>query len=280
MKPEKIIHAIEKASAEVPELVVLGSAGWIPQSERMTTSLALRFEDVLFLFDAGTGLARLLEDRHRHLIPAVDSPIHLFLSHLHLDHTIGLTFLPALWSNPTIVHFPAPAVEEVAGTSRGVFDLIFGGPFFPMAFRDLLPDISLEAMRPGEAQVEGHRISVRQQVHPGGSLGYRVDDMLAFITDTAYDPAEADFARGVQVLIHEAWDCELEGGPDPDSTGLNGHSSAEDAARVAKEATVGELLLSHLPPGNADCHAEMLARAWAIFPTTELCVDGMTRRLE
>jgi len=277
----------------VPELVVLGSAGWIPQDKRMTTSLALRLDDALFLFDAGTGLARLAEDPYRRLLPAAGRPVHLFLSHLHLDHTIGLTFLPALWTNPTIVHAPAVngadhegTEQDAAGAGPQVFDCLFGGPFFPLSFAELLPEISLQTVRPGVTQVEGLRISARRQQHPGGSLGYRVDDMLAFITDAARDPAAVDFARGVRVLVHEAWSAEPDAGSDAGSGavtdagsgaedgGLNGHSSAEDAAQVAREAGVGELLLSHLPPAGKDRHVEMLAQARAIFPRTQLCADG------
>jgi ribonuclease Z len=242
----------------------------------MTTSLALRLDNALFLLDAGTGLARLGWDPYRQLLPPAAEPIHLFLTHLHLDHTIGLTFLPALWSNPTIVHVPA---REMVDAGPAVFDQLLGGPFFPLAFHDLLPEISLETMRSGETRVEGVRISARQQQHPGGSLGYRVGDMLAFITDAAPDPGTAGFASHVRVLVHEAWRCEGEGS-DAGSSGLNAHSSAESAARVAKEADVGELLLSHLPPVGEDFHAAMLARARAIFPRTDLCADGLSRHVE
>jgi len=76
-----------------------------PQDDRATTSLALRFPETLFVFDAGTGLARLGTGPYVRLLPPGDRPIHIFLSHLHLDHTVGLTFLPGLWSNPTVVHF-------------------------------------------------------------------------------------------------------------------------------------------------------------------------------
>ena len=210
----------------------------------MTTSVALRFDDALLVFDAGTGLARLGWDPFRRLVPPGDRPIHLFLTHLHLDHTVGLTFLPALWSNPTVVHVPA-----LDGTGAGLDALanLFGGPFFPLAFADLLPKISMEEIGPGHTRIEGARISVRRQDHLGGSLGYRVDDALAFITDAVRDAEAAEFARGAQVLLHEAWIAEPPGS-DGESTDLNGHSSPEDAAVVASQAAVAELLLCHLPP--------------------------------
>ena len=121
----------------------------------MTTSLALRFDDTLFVFDAGTGLARLGTTPYRRLIPASGSPIHLFLSHLHLDHTVGLTFLPALWSNRTVVHYPTQTQKE---GGRDVFDRVFGGPFFPLPFADHSLQAILEQLR-------------RIAVHPGACGG-------------------------------------------------------------------------------------------------------------
>jgi ribonuclease Z len=260
----------------VPELVILGSAGWIPQDARMTTSLALRFDDALFVFDAGTGLARLGWHPLRRLLPPIHCPIHLFLTHLHLDHTMGLTFLPALWSNPTIIHVPQTDEREPAAEA---LDGLLGGKFFPLPVENLLPALSVEAALTGETRVEGHRVVARRQDHPGGSFGYRVDDSLAFVTDCVYDPNTVSFARDVRLLVHEAWVCELDDG-EAARARLEGHSSAEDAARVARDAAVGQLLLSHLPLRDESYFASLLERARAIFPRTELCSDGLSRLLD
>lgn len=258
------------------QLVILGSTGWMPHATGMTTSLALSLDDELVIFDAGSGLCRLLQDPFRLLIPPVDHPIHIYLTHLHLDHLIGLTFLPGLWSNPTVVHVP---IDEAVGIGPQTLDHLFGGPFFPVAFEGLLPTISREAVQPGEWQVGGLRMRARRQQHPAGSLGYRVGDLLAFLTDCVHDGTAGDFAGGVRILVHEAWSSEADD-PGAVRARTGGHSSAEEAARVALEADVGELLLSHLPPVDAAHHAEMLRRAQAIFPHTTLCTDGLTRELD
>ncbi len=146
------------------ELVILGSSGWIPQDGRMTTSLALRLEEDLLVFDAGSGLGRLGREPFRRLVPTADRPIHVFLTHLHLDHLVGLTFLPALWSNQTLVRVPA---QEGTGVGPQTLDSILGGPFFPLAFDELLPGISRELMRPGEWRVGDRRLTARQQKASG-----------------------------------------------------------------------------------------------------------------
>jgi ribonuclease Z len=265
-----------KKGSDLIELVVLGSSGWIPLDGRMTTALALRLDEDLLLFDAGSGLGRLGSEPFRRLIPEGDRPIRLFLTHLHLDHLVGLTFLPALWSNPTVVHVPA---QDATGVGPHTLDSILGSPFFPLAFHELLPGLSREAVREGEWPVNGWRLVAKRQKHPGGSLAYRLDDLFAFLTDCTYDPGAGEFAAGVRLLVHEAWTHE---GDDPgaDRARTSGHSSAEQAARVARDAGVGELLLSHLPPADDAYYAEMLDRARAIFPNTNLCSDGRICRLD
>jgi ribonuclease Z len=258
------------------ELVILGSSGWIPRDQRMTTSLGLRTGEDLVIFDAGSGLARLSAGPFRRLLPAPEREIHIFLTHLHFDHLIGLTFLPALWTNPTVVHIPA---GEGCDPCTDALDRLLGGPFFPLAFEDLLPVISRHLVEPGNWQIGGLPIAAQRQDHPGGSLAYRVGDWFALLTDRAYDPDGADFARGVSVLVHEAWTSEQDD-PGGIRAKASGHSTAEQAARLARDAEVGELLLTHLPPADDAYYAQMLAGARAIFPHTRLCEDGLTRRLQ
>jgi ribonuclease BN (tRNA processing enzyme) len=248
----------------------------MPQDARLTTSLALRLDDDLLVLDAGSGLSRLNRDPFRDLIPTGERTIHIFLTHLHLDHLIGLTFLPALWTNPTVVHVPA---DDTGSAGPDTLDGLFGGPFFPVAFDRLLPGISRETARPGEWQSGDLRVQARRQQHPAGSLGYRIGDLLAFMTDCVFDDTASAFARGVRILVHEAWTSEADD-PGAARARLGGHSSVEQAAWVADEAGVEELLLSHLPPGDTALHADMLRRAQAIFPRTALCSDGLTRQLD
>jgi len=52
-----------------------------------------------------------------------------------------------------------------------------------------------------------------------------------------------------------------------------GHSSAMDAARVAAAASAGRLLLAHLPVGSK-LDGEVLRQARAVFPNTDVAVEG------
>jgi ribonuclease BN (tRNA processing enzyme) len=257
------------------KLVVLGSGGWIPTTARMTTSVLLRDGDSVAVFDAGSGLGRLLEPRFRRLLPE-SGPIHIWLSHLHLDHTVGLSFLPALWSNRTVVHVAQQVIDEFGDD---VLERLVGPPFYPHLLRSLPQHVTVEPAQAGVQDWDGVPVLVRAQTHPGGSIGFRVGDSFAFVTDTVHDPETVEFVQGVRLLMHEAWVWE-QTGTDETRASLRGHTSAEDAARIALAASVGQLVLTHLSPLVASTDVdEMLSRARAIFPETYLSEDGLERSL-
>jgi ribonuclease Z len=81
-----------------------------------------------------------------------------------------------------------------------------------------------------------------QPRHWTPSVGLRVDDELAYITDTPYESSSVELARGVRHLLHEAWSTSCA----PSSADRD--ATAADAARVAREADVRNLTLVHLDP--------------------------------
>ena len=91
---------------------------------------------------------------------------------------------------------------------------------------------------------------------------------IAYCTDTRPCRATAELARGADVLVHEA----TYGDDMAAEAGERGHSTAAEAARVAAEAGVQRLVLTHISPRYADA-APLLAEARAIFANTELAAD-------
>src|ERR1043165_2344528 len=91
---------------------------------------------------------------------------------------------------------------------------------------------------------------------------------IVYCTDTRPCRATIELARGADILIHESTygdDMQAEAGE-------RGHSTAADAARVAAEAGVRRLILTHISPRYTDA-APLLAEARAIFAETELAAD-------
>lgn len=257
------------------DVTLLGTNGWMPRGSRETTCFAVRSGRTLLLFDAGTGLRRLLDPEHEGLLEGVGE-IQLFLSHYHLDHVCGLAYLSGVLPARTIVLRPPP--EALTGVDpRAAVSALVRRPYNPVDLGDM-PNVRVEPTAAGENEVAGHTLRVRRQQHSDTSVSFRLDDELVIATDTQVDPAAVAFAEGAGLWLHEAWywagDPALSG-PGGLPPGYAAHSEATGVAGLAAEAGVGRLILVHLNPlaGEA-AHLPMRDAARSVFAHTDLVEDG------
>lgn len=242
------------------KLVLLGTTGYHPNDRRQTACMLL--PDIGVLFDAGTGLYRASD------YLKTDS-LDIFLSHVHLDHCLGLTFLFDLRAEcPNLdrvtVH-GEPAKLDV------VRDHLFNELLFPVR-----PPFEFAPLQKQCTLVDGGRLTHFPLKHPGGSTGYRVDwpdRSFAYVTDTIATPT-ADYVekiRGVDLLLHECYFDD----DDPARADLTGHSCLTPVLQVAAKAEVGKLVLVHINPMMKD-DAEMdVHLVEHIFPNVVIGVDRM-----
>jgi ribonuclease BN (tRNA processing enzyme) len=262
-------------------LTLLGTQGWIPTPLRETTCIAVDDGPLLLIFDAGTGLGRFLQPPAS-LLLAEAREVHLFLTHYHLDHVCGLAYLPGIMAGrPLTVHVPDATLNGV-DPEQGVPGLI-RKPFNPRPWADH-ETFSLEVLYEGDNPVAGHVVRLRAQCHPDTTVAYRLDDRFVLATDTVADTATTQFARGVEVLLHEAWIDGIEEG-DPASrelvrTTYQAHSSARQVAAIAADASVDRLVLMHLNPlVGEDYYAQMQAAARETFAASFIHPDLHELRL-
>ncbi len=256
---------------------LLGGGGWIPTVRRETTCALLSLPGALFIFDAGTGLARLLEARFQTELEG-EREIHLFLSHYHLDHVAGLVYLPGILKGRTVFVHP-PAAEITGVDPWETLDSLVRKPFNPTGLAGMPVDIRIEPLGEGGHSIAGVEVRARRQIHPDPSAAWRVGDLMAFCTDTAADQKSAAFACGTRLLVHEAW-INGEEESDPATRQIareayTGHTSARQAAALAAAAEVVQLVLCHLNPLRSDdYHSGMLLAAREIFAETHILEDG------
>jgi len=226
-------------------LVPLGTNGYFPTRARQTMSFLLARPGAALVLDAGSGLGRLAEPEVRRHVESIER-LDIVLTHYHLDHVIGLSYLPGLWAGKSVRIF-APAPPLVAGDSDAL-DRLISPPLFPVGFSRWPLAVEIVPYSGRELEIGPFALSLRSQKHPGGSVGIRLDDRLAYVTDTVLDRGTIDFVRGVGTLLHEVWLTDEEAALD--DAGRTGHSAAGAVAAIAREAGVGRLVPIHHHPGR------------------------------
>lgn len=241
------------------KLLILGTSGYHPSEQRQTACLML--PEAGIVLDAGTGFFRVRE----HLATGT---LDILLTHAHLDHCVGLTFLlSTLWEK----HIKRVTVHGEATKLAAIREHLLNEQLFPVP----LP-CQWQSLREGVTTIGTARVAWFPVVHPGGAVGYRLDwpsRSLAYVTDTtaASDAAYVANIRGVDLLVHE---CNFRDGQD-EWAAKTGHSCTTAVAHVAKAAGVKRLLLVHLNPLATGDDPIDLASARRIFPATDVAEDGL-----
>ena len=238
-------------------LQFLGTGGFHPNERRHTASLLL--PDVGVALDAGSGFFRIpgrLQTR----------TLDVFLTHAHLDHVCGLTFVLVAMLRGEIVPVRVFGSKE---TLQAVRKHLLAPELFPVEL-----DFEWHELTERIVLSDGSRLTWTPLAHPGGSVGFRIDwpdRSLAYITDTTAPGDYAAFIHGVDVLIHECYF------PDElvDWAVKTGHSSASNVAALAQTAKVKRLVLVHADPQRPDDDPIGMDRVRAIFPNAELAEDLM-----
>ena len=240
------------------KLLLLGSGGYHPSELRHTPCLMLPSEGIIL--DAGTATFRVREHIET-------SSLDILLSHGHLDHVIGLTYLFDVLYGKEVDRVTA---HIESAKIKPLQQHLFSDVLFPVT-----PPFDFSPVE--ELQTIGDcRIKTFPMEHPGGSTGFRLDwpdRSLAYITDTiaATDANYIEHINDVDLLVHE---CYFPDGLDEQAT-LTGHSSATNVAHVAKQSGARNLVLVHVNPilNNEDPIGLDVVKG--IFPNTRLGCDGM-----
>ena len=205
------------------------------------------------LLDAGTGVSRLLEPPVARLTARYEN-LDILLSHYHLDHVVGLSYLPAVWPRGQ-VRIYGPSAPLVESTPESALGRLLEPPLFPVKTENFPAKVEVIPVREPEISIGKLRVQVWSQPHPGGSVGMRLGDELAYLTDTSVEQAHIEKIRGVRLLLHELWLTDAEAAVE----NKPGHSSLTPVANLAKAAGVGRIMLVHHHPKRTSEQLQTMA---------------------
>ena len=238
------------------EVHLLGTGGYHPNESRHTACVMI--PELGIVFDAGSSFFRV----RNHI---TTKHLDIFLTHAHLDHVVGLTFLKDVLFEQDVSRV---TVHGRSTKLRAVQEHLFHKAIFPAA-----PQFDTAALEK-VTQLSGNiRVASFDLDHPGGSVGFRLDTpgaSLAYVTDTTKNGNYLDEIWNVDLLIHECYFRD-----DYEQLALQtGHCCTRHATEIARQADVGMLVLTHINPLSED-EDPMLEAARKIFPDTLIGVDGM-----
>ena len=296
------------------KVTFLGTGGAVPTTERSTSAVLVRREGDRLLFDCGEGTQRQM------MRYGTGFDIgHVFLTHGHGDHTLGLPGLTQTWEfndrdRPLAVHAPAGTRQQVERLLRATGDR----PSYPVRVRQVTAgDVVLEreeyevrafavdhdtravgyalveddrkgrfdreraeaefGIPPGPKYSrlhEGETIEHEgRTVHPEEVVGPpRPGRRVVYTGDTRPTETTVEAADGADLLVHDGTFADEH----RERARETAHSTAREAASVAREAGVCQLALTHISSRYAGRDDLLGEQAREVFERTVVARDGMT----
>lgn len=210
-----------------------------------------------FILDAGTGIRPLGE-----LLTRGHETLDILFSHTHLDHIMGLPFFKPAYDPARLVRLWAGNLGKEGYNLKQALGTLMQTPLFPLSPDNLRATVEYHDFEAGmrlahpDWDAEGIRIDTLAMPHPGGSTAYRISYLersVVYATDVEQPPDTFNdtfirFAEGADCLIYDGTFDDV----DIARQGTYGHSSWQQAVRIAELARVGTLVVFHHDPSATD----------------------------
>jgi phosphoribosyl 1,2-cyclic phosphodiesterase len=232
------------------------------------------------IFDAGTGIHVLGQSLLNHL------PVsgHLFFSHSHWDHIQGFPFFSPAFMEGNEFDIYGGVIPQGVTIEHRLHDQMTQ-PNFPVPLQVMGANLRFHNLDYGD-RVELGDVTVLTGLlnHPGGAMGYRIswqDYAVAYITDTEHletglDRHVLDLADQADVLIYDSTYTDEEYHHPRTSKVGWGHSTWQEAVKIAQAAQVKKLVIFHHDPSHDDDFMDSIQRQVnEVFPQAIVAQEGM-----
>ena len=237
-------------------------------------------EGGVLVLDAGTGI--------RHLggsLPQSLRRVDVLLTHLHMDHILGLGFFAPLYRPDMEVHIWGPASSSQGLQAR--LRRYLSPPLFPVRLGELPCKLHVHEVPRGDFDIGEFRVSSALVCHPGFTLGYRITESagraLVYMPD--HEPAlgasnfpnlprqwtsGGTLAANADLLIH---DSQYSSAEYACHCGW-GHSSLTDTLAFAALVDARRLVTFHHDPQHTDDDLDLLSAQAIDAAKPEFPVDA------
>ncbi|MDC7221444.1 MAG: MBL fold metallo-hydrolase [Spirochaetales bacterium] len=217
-----------------------------------TACVEVRLEDnTLIILDCGSGLRSLYDN----LVSDGDQirDYHIFLTHFHYDHLVGMPFFTPLYDKNNRVHFYSPY-----GKMEKIVREYFRKPYHPVPFDAFQAQIEFNVIGRESLWLGPAKIDWVKRNHPDGSVAYRIEEgkgVFIFSTDTELEEKNFKKTRKNISFFQDADVLVMDGQYDLTEAIDKmtwGHSSYSMAVEFAQEFDIKKLMIYHHEPMNDD----------------------------
>jgi ribonuclease Z len=236
------------------------------------------------VFDGGTGLHVLGQS----LMSKMPVEAHIFFTHSHWDHMQGFPFFTPGFVKGNTFHIYGAIAPDGSTIEQRLNDQMLH-PNFPVPLQIMQANLEFIDVEPGKPiQINDIVVETAQLNHPGESVGYRVNwrgGAAVYITDTEHFSDRLDenvlwLSRDADILIYDStYTNEEYHLPSKPKIGW-GHSTWQEAVKVAKAANVKTLVIFHHDPSHNDDFLDRVGKEAAKkFSGAVMAREGMTLQI-
>jgi len=245
-----------------------------------TPCVEMQVGDKRFIFDAGTGIHVLGQS----LLPKMPLEAYLFFTHSHWDHVQGFPFFVPGFVAGNKFHIYGAVAPDGSTVEQRLNDQMLH-PNFPVPLQIMQSNLDFYEVKPGKTiHIEDIAIETAPLNHPGESVGYRVNwqgGSAVYVTDTEHYPHKLDenvlrLANNADILIYDSTYTDEEYYSSKSPKIGWGHSTWQEAIKVAEAANVKTLVIFHHDPSHNDEFLDRIGQeAKERFPGAVMASEGM-----
>lgn len=245
-----------------------------------TPCVAMQVGGKRLIFDCGTGVHVLGQS----LLSQMPVKGYIFFTHSHWDHLQGFPFFTPAFIKGNKFNIYGAIAPDGSTIEQRLNDQMLH-PNFPVPLQIMQANLNFYTVKPGQPiHIEDITIETAHLNHPGEAVGYRVNwrgGAAVYVTDTEHFPDRLDenvlwLSRNADILIYDSTytDEEYYSAKSP-KIGW-GHSTWQEAVKIAQAANVKTLVIYHHDPAHNDDFLDHVGKQAAEkFPGAIMAREGL-----